>query len=66
VSLIPAPNGWGEIIKSVGAPTLITIILLTQFAPRVDRGILIAERVDQTLTIVAANCGALTQPARLP
>jgi hypothetical protein len=53
---------WVEIVRTVGVPTVIALLVLTQTTPKLDRVILIGERVDQSLTIMAQSCSTLTRP----
>ncbi len=42
------------LLERFGAPTLIAVLILTQLAPKIDRGIQIADHVDAQLQYLAA------------
>jgi len=46
-----------RLLERFGAPTLITVLILTQLSPKIDRGIQIADHVDAELQYLAsAGC----------
>jgi hypothetical protein len=55
-----------DFAKSVGVPALITIIVLTQLSPKIDRGIAIADHVDAELSYLALRGCAPSTVGVLP
>jgi hypothetical protein len=55
-------DAWVEIGRTVGVPTVIALLVLTQTTPKLDRVNLTLERVDTSLTIMATSCATLTRP----
>lgn len=54
-----------DLAKTVGVPTLLALIVLTQLAPKIDRGIEIADHVDAELQFLAAQ-GCAPNQTKVP
>ncbi len=62
MSSIPiTTGGLVDAGKTLGVPFVVLLVVLTQLGPKIDHGIMVADRVDAELQFIAARgCGPVT------
>jgi hypothetical protein len=43
--------------EKLGVPAFVIVVLLLTVIPRIDRGLMVADRVDAELQVVISRCG---------
>lgn len=53
------PENWIELAGRLGVPTLILVVSMFMLLPRIDQGLSTLDRVESTMTFMAARCGTV-------